>query len=310
MKNLEAALADVKTGKLSRNAAEKVYGVPRRTLNRHMKGLVAKPGNLGRFSAVLGNDFEAVLVVHATALQQRMFGLTTADLWKLAFDIAERMKLPHPFKNLKAGKEWMRGFLRRHSELAIRSPEATSISRIVGFNRPSVNRFFEAYRTELEKGKSETSRIFNMDETGLTVVHRPPKVIAKRGQKQVGKVVSGEKGQTVTAICAFSASRIYIPPALVFKRKRMPATLLTGSPPGTVSYTSENGWINSELFVMWLQHFVKHARPSKDEPVILILDGHGSHKTLAATDFARDHGIAMISLQPHTTHLTLPFLVH
>lgn len=124
MKNLEAALADVRMGKLSRNAAEKVYGVPRRTLNRHMKGLVAKPGNLGRFSAVLGNNFEVVLVDHAIALQQRMFGLTTADLRKLAFDIAERMKLPHPFKNQKAGKEWMRGFLRRHSKTGNPQPRS------------------------------------------------------------------------------------------------------------------------------------------------------------------------------------------
>jgi len=51
-------------------------------------------------------------------------------------------------------------------------------------------------------------------------------------------------------------------------------TLLTGSPPGTVGFTSENGWINNELFIMWLQHFSKYNKPSKDEPVILILDGY------------------------------------
>jgi len=40
--------------------------------------------------------------------------------------------------------------------------------------------------------------------------------------------------------------------------------------------------------------------------VILILDGHGSHKTLAAIEYARDHGIVMISLPPHTTHELQP----
>jgi len=44
-----------------------------------------------------------------------------------------------------------------------------------------------------------------VDESGLTVVHRPGKVIAKHGQKKVGEIVSGEKAQTVTVICAFSA---------------------------------------------------------------------------------------------------------
>jgi len=306
MQNLEAALADVRDGRLSKNAAEKKYGVPRRTINRHLKGLVAKPGHLGRFSSVLGDEFEKVLVQHAINLQRRMYGLTTNDIRKLAFDVAEAMKVPHPFKNQKAGKEWLRSFLRRHAEISIRCPEATSIGRVIGFNRPNVNRFFEAYRAELEKGTFDASRIYNMDETGLTVVHRPTKIIAKRGQKQVGKVVSGERGQTVTAVCAFSASGHYIPPALVFKRKRMTNTLLTGSPPDAVGYNSDSGWINNEVFVKWLAHFAKYAKPSKDAPLILILDGHGAHKTLQAINFGRDHGIILISLPPHTTHELQP----
>ena len=255
---------------------------------------------------MLGDESEKVLVGHAIALQQRMFGMTTADIRKLAYDVAEAMKLPHPFKNQKAGKEWLRSFFHQHSELAIHSPEATSIGRVVGFNRPSVNRFFEAYKTELQKGAFDASSIYNMDETGLTVVHRPKKVVAKRGQKQVGNVVSGEKGQTVTVVCACNAAGNYIPPALIFKRKRMTNTLLTGSPPGTVGYNSENGWINNEVFVQWLEHFTKYAKRSKDAPIILILDGHGTHKTLSAIEFARDHGIIMISLPPHTTHELQP----
>lgn len=82
--------------------------------------------------------------------------------------------------------------------------------------------------------------------------------------------------------------------------------LLRGSPAGTIGYTSENGWTSNELFVQWLEHFTKFAKPSKDDPVILILDGHGSHKTLSAIEFARDHGIILISLPPHTTHELQP----
>lgn len=304
--NLNAAIEEVKAGRISKNKAQALYGVPRKTLNRHLKGLVEKPGNLGRFSSVLGDQFEEVLVEHALTLQQRMFGMTTSDIRKLAFDIAEAMKMPHPFKNQKAGKDWLRSFMRRHTELSIRSPEPTSICRAVGFNQPSVKRFFDALKAELTKARFDATRIYNMDETGLTVVHCPQKVLAKRGQKQIGKVVSGEKGQTVTAICACSASGNYVPPALIYKRKRMNTVLLNGSPAGTVGYTSENGWTNNELFVKWLEHFSKFVKPSKDEPVILILDGHGSHKTLSAIEFAREHGIVMISLPPHTTHELQP----
>ena len=306
LQNLEAAMNEVRAGRISKNKAEKIYGIPRKTLNRHLKGLVQKPGHLGRFTTVLGDAFESVLVEHVLMLQQRMYGLTTSEIRKLAFDVAESMKLPHPFKNQKAGKDWLHNFLHRHTELSIRSPEPTSICRAVGFNQPSVKRFFDALKTELMKSTLDASRIYNMDETGLTVVHRPHKVVAKRGQKQIGKMVSGEKGQTVTAICACSASGNYVPPALIYKRKRMNTVLLQGSPAGTIGYTSENGWTNNELFIKWLEHFTKFVKPSKSEPIILILDGHGSHKTLSSIEFAREHGIVMISLPPHTTHELQP----
>ena len=67
----------------------------------------------------------------------------------------------------------------------------------------STNSFSKA---ELEKHAYSASRIFNMDESGLTVVHKPRKVLAKKGMKQVGKVTSGEKGETTTIVCAVNAA--------------------------------------------------------------------------------------------------------
>jgi len=55
-----------------------VYGVPRKTLNSHLKGLVAKPGQFGRYSIVLGMEFEAVLVQHAVALDIHNSMVSTA----------------------------------------------------------------------------------------------------------------------------------------------------------------------------------------------------------------------------------------
>ena len=35
---------------------------------------------------------------------------------------------------------------------------------------------------------------YDADETGLTTVHKPPKIIAIRGTEQVGQVTSAERG--------------------------------------------------------------------------------------------------------------------
>lgn len=82
--------------------------------------------------------------------------------------------------------------------------------------------------------------------------------------------------------------------------------LLRGSPPGTVAGCSDNGRVTSDLFVKWLKHFAQHARPSRERTAILLVDGHASHKSLNAVEFARENGIVMISFPPHSTHRMQP----
>ena len=101
------------------------------------------PGHvvLGRYRTALNSEFEAGLVEHVLLIQHMMFGLSTSDIRQLAFDLAEKKKVVHPFRlnNKMAGKDWLRGFLRRHTEISIRSPKSTSLGRAVGFNKPSVD---------------------------------------------------------------------------------------------------------------------------------------------------------------------------
>jgi len=65
------------------------------------------------------------------------------------------------------------------------------------------------------------------------VVHKPGRILARKGERQVGKITSGDKGETITVLVAVSASGNYVSP-LIFKRKRMNEQLLRGSPSGTL----------------------------------------------------------------------------
>ena len=306
--NIQQAVEAVRSGTMSKRKAESTFGVPRRTIGRYLGNVVKKPGQLGRYECVLGEEIENALSEHVIRMQQAMFGFSTIDIRKLAYDIACQNNVPHPFKHDKrmAGKDWLAGFLKRHPEISLRSPEPTSMSRAVAFNKANVDKFFTIYKEELDKGSYTAARIWNMDETGFTAVHKPAKILAKCGAKQVGRITSGEKGVTTTAICAINAAGAYLPTMLIFKRKRMVEALLKGSPPGTIGGCSDNGWVTSELFLKWLRHFAQNVKPSKDEPVILLVDGHASHKSLEAIQFARSNSIVMISFPPHSTHRIQP----
>jgi len=145
-----------------------------------------------------------------------------------------------------------------------------------------------------------------MDESGLTAVHNPGRIIARKGQKQVGKITSGERGKTVTVICTANAAGTFVPPLMIFPRKNMTNLLIKDAPPGTVGAASITGWTDSTIFCQWLRHFIEYVKPTTARPVILLLDGHASHKTLEGVELARKNNIAMVSFPPHTTHRLQP----
>ncbi|XP_074041347.1 uncharacterized protein [Leptinotarsa decemlineata] len=145
-----------------------------------------------------------------------------------------------------------------------------------------------------------------MDETGVTTVQDPGTVIAEKGQKRVGSVTSYERGKNITVICAVSAAGSYIPPMFIYPRQRMSPQLSKDGPIEAIYHCSKNGWTNQELFVTWLIHFAKFAKPSADEPILIILDNHYSHVSLEAYKFCRENNIVILSIPPHTSHRMQP----
>lgn len=73
-------------------------------------------------------------------------------------------------------------------------------------------------------------------------------------------------------------------------------------PPGAVYECTKNGWTTEDIFMKWLKYFIHHSNPTKENPVLLILDNHGSHISLQTYKFCRENHIVMLSLPPHTSH--------
>ncbi|XP_013077611.2 uncharacterized protein LOC106063716 [Biomphalaria glabrata] len=67
-----------------------------------------------------------------------------------------------------------------------------------------------------------------------------------------------------------------------------------------------SGWTDSECFINWLKHFAAFVKPKPNDKHLILLDGHQSHKTLEAVNFARENGIELLTFPPHCTHKLQP----
>lgn len=309
---LQRAVAAYRNGDFGLNECARIYSVPKATIKRHADGKnsTANAIKLMGMQPTFNAEMENIIKDHLLKFEQTFFGFTIKDVRKLAFDIAEKNGLPHRFNKEKksAGKKWYYAFMRRNPQLSLRSPEATSMARIEGFNKQNVMHFFDLLEKCVKDHNITGNTIFNVDETGFSTVQKHmQKVIALKGKKQVGGITSGERGTNTTAVCAASASGIFVPPMIIFKRKKWLEDLRFGAPIGSLVTISDTGYINSELFVQWLKHFTSFVNCSKTHPVLLLLDGHTTHsKNLEACEYARENGIILLQLPGHTTHRLQP----
>ena len=177
----------------------------------------------------------------------------------------------------------------------------------MGFNKPAVHNFFDLYTAVITDNNIQPCRIFNCDEMGMSTVHKPSKILATKGKRQIGAITTAERGRNITVVCCMSATGQYIPPAFIFPRKRMKAELMDAAPTESLAFCEGSGWMNGNLFRHYLEHVQKHTSASCNNKMLLILDGHSSHtKSLEVLDYASANGIIMLSLPPHTTHKMQP----
>ena len=162
--------------------------------------------------------------------------------------IKNNVAMPDQWQKEKmAGLEWF---------LSIRQSEACSIARSSSFNRHNVEIFFNKLNKVFERTSFfvDGSRLWNVDETGTTIVQKPRKVVAGKGLKSV----SQEKGTLVTTCCFINALGNTIPPAMVFPCTHFKPHMIRDGPPGTLGLAAPSGWMNADLFIDVMKHFIQH----------------------------------------------------
>ncbi|XP_041982716.1 uncharacterized protein LOC121735820 [Aricia agestis] len=260
-------------------------------------------------SKIFTKDQEDLICDYLIRTADIYFGLSPKEVRRLAFDLAKHFHLSRPkswdYKEL-ASEDWFSGFMKRHPELSIRCAQATSLSRATSFNRNNVEPFFNHLATVLDRYKFEPQDIYNMDETGVTTVHKPDRIVTRKGMRQVGALTSGERGTLVTITVAVNAIGNAIPVMFVFPRVNYKPHFVRDGPIGCIGAGNKSGWMEEREFLLFLKHFVIYSNASLNHKVLLALDNHPSHITIAALDYCKSNGIVMLSFPPHCTHKLQP----
>ena len=296
------ALKSVQEDGLSGNQAADLHGVPRSTLKDRLSGRVkhgVKPGPQPYLSA----EKESELASHLLQAADMGFGKTRRDVKCV---VQEHLQRKGTLKGTSVSNGWWEKFLRRNPNLSLRSGDSTAHVRMDAVNAENLHSYYHLLKEVYDENgfADHPEAIYNMDETGVPLEPRPPKVVAAKGKKKIRYRTSGQKSQITVIGCA-SASGQILPPFIIFAAKQLNELWTRNEVTGSRYAVSDKGWVDQELFYFWLKvHFIPNAISQR--PLLLLLDGHSSHFEPGTIQHARDNNIIIFCLPPHTTHECQP----
>jgi len=298
---LTRACDDVRQGKLSIRRAELAYNIPKSTIQDHVSGHVADGVNPGHRKYLTESE-EVYLVSFLIKCSDIGYARSRKQILCLVESYLQDVK----GLTTKLSNGWWEKFKARHSELSIRTAERLAYNRAISSNQNIINNYFEMLKHTLEDNKilDVPNQIYNMDESGFPLQHKPPKIVARKGTKHAVAITANDKAQ-ITVLACVSASGSTLPPMVIFDRKLLKPELTWGEVPGTLYGLTANGWSNSEMFELWFHnHFLRYIPAVR--PVLLLMDGHSSHYNPTTIKMAAKEKVVMFCLPPHTTHFTQP----
>lgn len=305
---MHAAIIAIQSGKKIREVS-RTFNIPESTIRDRLKNSNLSSPKLGRKST-FSFEVEQEFAKHIIKLAKYFYGITPIELRRLAYDYAISNNIENRFsKETKlAGYDWLKLFLKRNPGISLRTPEGTSLNRVTSFNETNVKIFYNNLEATMDKYElhNKPTHIYNVDESGFTTVQKPSKILGPRGQKQVGSMISWERGKNVTVVCCMSAGGSFVPPMIIYPRAKLNPLLQRNGPAGAIYQCSKNGWITNDLFFKWIEHFANVVKPTINDPVLLIFDNHTTHISIEVYNFCKSNGICIVTLPPHTSHKLQP----
>ena len=183
--------------------AATLYGVPKSTVSDRITGRVLHGTKSGPVK-YLSEQEEKELVKFLIGCSKIGFAKSRKEVLMLTRSIlAHKRGVTMEEVNISYG--WWGSFNKRHPQLTLRTATPLAYVRSVAQDPEIFDTYFDLLEETLLQNDLLTSphRIFNCDESGFSLEHRPGKLITLRGTKQFSSVTNGDKSNiTILACCS------------------------------------------------------------------------------------------------------------
>ena len=298
--SMQRAVEAVTERRCSIREAALTFQVPKSTLGDRLSGRVQMGAKMGPPTYLTPHE-EKELVEFLIGCSRIGFARTRRQV--MALVRAAMAKKGREDIPITSG--WWDSFMRRHPQVTLRAPEKLVYVRAIMGNKEVIEAYFDLLEETLTKNGllDKPGAIFNVDETGMPLEHKPEKAVAQKGARNVTAHTSGNKTNITVIACGSAAGQV-LPPMVLLQGKKLNHAFTIGEVPGTM-YGMGSGWVDTELFEAWFaNHFVVYA--PKVRPLLLMLDGHASHYQPELVRLAAKESIILFCLPPHCTHLAQP----
>lgn len=305
-KDLQDALDDIKSKRLSINAASKKYKIAKGTLyNKHKNRHALKIGR----PFVFTDEEEQIFVRHMVTISEWGFPFDLRDLRyfiKAYLDKSGRRILR--FKNNLPHRDWARKFVRRHkSELTHRTCQNIKKSK-ADLKPEDIKEYFENLKASLVEADGtpiDPHKIFNYDETNLSDDPGVKKCIFKRGLKYTERIRDSTKSSISIMFCG-SATGSLIPPYVVYKAEHLWQPWIEGGPEKARYNRSRSGWFDATIFTDWFLNCFLPATRKIEGCKVLIGDNLSSHFSKEVLEAAHKNNVLFICIPKNSTHICQP----
>ncbi|GFV35830.1 pogo transposable element with KRAB domain [Trichonephila clavipes] len=172
--------------------------------------------------------------------------------------------------NFSGGTTWCYRFMKRNNLVVQRSDRNYLMT-----GGKNLTTFLTFCKQIIVENNFTEDLIFNMDEVPLSFDIPPTRTVDVQGASFIPINTTGNERTSFTVVLCCAANGLKSPPMLIFKRKTLPKE---NFPKCVEIRANENGWMNEQIMLSWLQTIWRKRKNSFFRPkAFLIMDSMKSH---------------------------------